>query len=179
MGNKEMYIDGCDVSGCENYGETMAKTHNCTLYDEYLRPCKGANCHYKNWQRKEQECDELKKIIDEAKNSKLDLKSFLVGEAVQNEYEQQLDKLKAEIERLKKENKNIGLSCKYWFRPNPTDYRKCSLRGENDNCDEITDCFVKSLLTRLQEKEEECERLRKEISALNTAYDDLMEAESR
>lgn len=76
-------------------------------------------------------------------------------------------------------NKNTGLNCKYWFRPNPTDYRKCSLRGENDNCDEVEDCFIKSLLTRLQEKEEECERLQRELSALNTAYDDLMEAESR
>jgi DNA mismatch repair ATPase MutS len=50
---------------------------------------------------KEQECEELKKIIDEAKNSKLDLKSFLVGEAIQNEYEQQLDQLKAENEELR------------------------------------------------------------------------------
>ena len=44
----------------------------------------------------EQECERLKKIINEAKNSKLDLKSFLVGESVQKEYEQQLDQLKAE-----------------------------------------------------------------------------------
>jgi uncharacterized protein YukE len=49
---------------------------------------------------KEQECEELKKIINEAKNSKLDLKSFLVGEAVQNEYEQQLDQLKLENKHL-------------------------------------------------------------------------------
>ena len=54
---------------------------------------------------KEQECEELKKIINEAKNSKLDLKSFLVGEAIQNEYEQKLDQLKAENESLKKQLK--------------------------------------------------------------------------
>ena len=42
----------------------------------------------------------MKKIINEAKNSKLDLKSFLIGEAVQNEYEQQLDQLKAENKHL-------------------------------------------------------------------------------
>ena len=51
---------------------------------------------------KEQECEELKNIINEAKNSKLDLKSFLVGEAVQNEYEQQLNQFKAINEELKK-----------------------------------------------------------------------------
>ena len=28
-----------------------------------------------------------------------------------------------------------GKECRYWFRPRPGDYRKCSLRGENDNCD--------------------------------------------
>ena len=52
---------------------------------------------------KEQECERLKKIIDEAKNSKLDLKSFLVGEAIQNEYEQQLDQLKMVNDSLKSE----------------------------------------------------------------------------
>ena len=62
--------------------------------------CRG--CQYKNdYQAKEQECEELKKIINETKSSSLDLKSFLVGEAVQNEYEQQLDQLKAENESLK------------------------------------------------------------------------------
>ena len=62
---------------------------------------------------KEQECDELKKIINEAKNSKLDLKSFLVGEAVQNEYEQQLDQLKAENEKLKSEIKHYKQIAQY------------------------------------------------------------------
>ena len=56
-----------------------------------------------NLEVKEQECERLHKIINEAKNSKLDLKSFLVGEAIQNEYEQQLDQLKAENEELEKE----------------------------------------------------------------------------
>ena len=47
------------------------------------------------------ENDELQKIIDEAKNSNLDLKSFLVGEAIQNEYEQQLDQLKQTLTEIK------------------------------------------------------------------------------
>ena len=57
------------------------------------------------------ENDEFKKIINEAKNSKLDLKSFLVGEAVQNEYEQQLDQLKSENEKLKEELSVIQHNC--------------------------------------------------------------------
>ena len=48
-----------------------------------------------------------------------------------------------------------GKDCRYWFRPNPDDYRKCSLRGKNDNCDEIKDCFVKELLGKLALKEQE------------------------
>jgi superfamily II DNA helicase RecQ len=78
--------------------------------------CKeNPNCYYKQLKRaenqivelnkmveaKEQECEELKKIIDEAKNSKLDLKSFLVGEAIQNEYEEQLDQLKQTLTEIK------------------------------------------------------------------------------
>lgn len=56
-----------------------------------------------------------------------------------------------------------GKECRYWFRPNPDDYRKCSLRGKNDNCDEIKDCFVKELLGKLALKEQECEELKETL----------------
>ena len=58
-----------------------------------------------------------------------------------------------------------GKECRYWFRPNPDDYRKCSLRGKNDNCDEITDCFIKELLGKLALKEQECEQLRNKLNS--------------
>ena len=45
---------------------------------------------------KEQECEELKKIINEAKNSKLDLNSFFAIEATVGEYQLELDQLKAD-----------------------------------------------------------------------------------
>ena len=51
-----------------------------------------------------------------------------------------------------------GKECRYWFRPKPCDYRKCSLRGENDNCDEITDCYIRELLGKLALKEQECKK---------------------
>jgi DNA-binding Lrp family transcriptional regulator len=47
--------------------------------------------------RKEQECEELKNIINEAKNSKLDLNSFFAIEATVGEYQLELDQLKAEV----------------------------------------------------------------------------------
>ena len=59
-----------------------------------------------------------------------------------------------------------GKECRYWFRLNPSDYRKCSLSGENDNCDEIKDCFVKELLGKLALKEQECEKLKKQVRGL-------------
>ena len=59
-----------------------------------------------------------------------------------------------------------GKECRYWFRLNPDDYRKCSLRGKNDNCDEITDCFIKELLGKLALKEQECEELKEAIDGL-------------
>ena len=65
-------------------------------------------------------------------------------------------------------NKQIidGKECKYWFRFNPDDYRKCSLRGKNDNCDEIKDCFVKELLGKLALKEQECEELKETLTEI-------------
>ena len=62
--------------------------------------------------RKEQECERLQKTIDEAKNSKLDLKSFLVGEAMQNEYEQQIDQLKTELNSAKELREYTYNCCK-------------------------------------------------------------------
>ena len=59
-----------------------------------------------------------------------------------------------------------GKECRYWFRLNPSDYRKCSLRGKNDNCDEINDCFVKELLGKLALKEQECEKLKETLTEI-------------
>ena len=66
-----------------------------------------------------------------------------------------------------------GKECRYWFRLNSGDYRKCSLRGKNDNCDEIKDCFVKELLGKLALKEQECEELKKDKFALELRLDEL------
>ena len=94
MTDKQIIIDGVNVACCVRLQDDEL---SCDLGGE----CKGwENCYYKQLKRKEQECEELKKIINEAKSSSIDLKSFLVGEAVQNEYEQQLDQLKAENEEL-------------------------------------------------------------------------------
>ena len=74
-----------------------------------------------------------------------------------------------------------GKECRYWFRPNPSDYRKCSLRGKNDNCDEINDCLIKELVGGVARKEQECNKCRQtlteiEESAMCIMDDDLEES---
>ena len=59
-----------------------------------------------------------------------------------------------------------GIECRYWFRVNPRDYRKCSLRGGNDNCDEIKDCFIKELLGKLALKEQEYKELKHKVELM-------------
>lgn len=107
MTDKQIITDGVDVSGCEFYNKDDKTCREVNgKYDTDIcefDKCKNSDCNYKQLKRKEQECEELKKIINEAKNSKLDFKSFLVSEAVQNEYEQQLDQLKEENVWLQRE----------------------------------------------------------------------------
>lgn len=98
MTDKQIIIDGVDVSGCKNFscGKCEEENKIPRTINHFTADCRMyPNCYYKQLKAKEKECEELKKIINEAKNSNLDLKSFLVGEAVQSEYEQQLDQLKA------------------------------------------------------------------------------------
>ena len=86
---------------CSYCGARECDTSKCKILDLY--------------NSKEQECEELKKIINEAKNSKLDLKSFLVGEAMQNEYEQQLELKKEECNELKELNTRLDRQREaYW-----------------------------------------------------------------
>ena len=94
MENKEIYIDGVDVSGCvyfcDGYCNENDVSYKCNLDNK--------NCYYKQLKRKEQECEEWQKeveriqfigsygILDEVKKNK--------------ELEEQLDQLKAENDDL-------------------------------------------------------------------------------
>lgn len=104
MTDKQIIIDGIDVSRCRYLFDDTSYKRSKTSCSITLKDCKylDNNCYYKQLKRKERECEELKNIINEAKNSKLDLKSFLVGEAIQNEYEQQLDQFKQTLAEIKK-----------------------------------------------------------------------------
>ena len=67
MGNKEIIIDGVDVSGCEyynKYDKTCREVNG--NYDTDIcefDKCENSNCYYKQLKRKEQECEELKEEL--------------------------------------------------------------------------------------------------------------------
>ena len=67
MTDKQIILDGVDVSGCPHYqtiGYLSQKDKGIKDYcDLFVYSCKNANCHYKKWQRKEQECEELKEKL--------------------------------------------------------------------------------------------------------------------
>lgn len=52
MTDKQIIIDGVDVSGCWYFGgESMDVTHNCTIDSERLHSCEGSNCYFKQLAR--------------------------------------------------------------------------------------------------------------------------------
>lgn len=60
MENKEIYIDGVDVSGCPHY---IHKDGSCSSHDCECVKCVHNVCFYKDYKAKEQECEELKKQL--------------------------------------------------------------------------------------------------------------------
>ena len=76
MDNKQIIIDGVDVSGCGHYEDL-----NCFAYRDscgYPLDCKdNPSCYYKQLKRKEQECEELRqyhnKCCIEFENEKQEL----------------------------------------------------------------------------------------------------------
>lgn len=68
MENKEIYIDGVDVSGCEYYFDGKCRCMDASIMqDFYLCPqCNNnPNCYYKNWKRKEQKLEKIKQYVED------------------------------------------------------------------------------------------------------------------
>ena len=77
MTDKQIIIDGCDVSGCEWISEVGLDSEyicKCNSPNKTSGYCKyNPNCCYKQLKRKEQECEELK---EENENLKTELKDL-------------------------------------------------------------------------------------------------------
>ena len=103
MTDKQIIIDGVDVSGCdyfnftdEHYCDECSSEFGCAVCDE------RTICYYKQLKHKEQECEELKIEVEKWESAfTLDTKMLDNADCRNNELEQQLDQLKAENDKLK------------------------------------------------------------------------------
>lgn len=100
--NKPIYVNGIDVSGCEDYGYRGSAGYWCHNYDE---PCTDyPNCNFKQLARKTQECEELKELLnskcfDTKSNNNRCISYNRIAEDYKKDLKQ-LDQLKAEKEEL-------------------------------------------------------------------------------
>lgn len=94
MTDKQIIIDGVDVSGCPYY---IHKDGSCSSHDCECVKCVHNVCFYKDYKAKEQECKELKENLPNAITR-------LMGE---------LDQLKAERDELKKQACGLRPELKY------------------------------------------------------------------
>ena len=60
MTDKQIIIDGCNVSGCENY----RPKDRFTCYPYICNCHQKPDCYYKQLARKTQECEELKRKVE-------------------------------------------------------------------------------------------------------------------
>ena len=101
MTDKQIIIDGVDVSRCEFF-ETKAQVMQCHM-GALTQRCKANNCHYKQLKHKEQECEELKAELELFKTS--NQKTIDNLKAENEEFKRQLE-VKGNILKLTDEAKN-------------------------------------------------------------------------
>ena len=109
MTDKQIMIDGVDVSGCGRFYDG-----SCRIAHNFYRCTSMPDCHYKKWKRKEQECERMRKYhnkcceeFEKEKKEWLEKynqvsRDFCSGKYCNAEKCQQLDQLEAENEELKK-----------------------------------------------------------------------------
>ena len=123
MTDKQVMIDGVDVSGCECYNSNIKM--DCILHPLQSDACKNnPNCYYKQLARKEQECKELKEI----NSTLLEYRRHAV--TCQECYEDGLEDGKTSNKELRKlkqtlaEIKEIALGVRNYLNcPSPRDVR--------------------------------------------------------
>ena len=164
MTDKEIIIDGVDVSKCEHINICDNKIKCVILQDDVCETnpyCEGYNCYYKQLKRKEQECEELRKQLErkEENYQKLLSKSNkyihnLVDENVQDisNLARQLDQLKTELEQ---EYEDLRTHCKHIDETNKILYNeKVQLLDKNqelqDKLLKLNDLAHEVLLYELQ-----------------------------
>ena len=108
MTDKQIIINDVDVSGCWFH----FVDGSCT--EGHFKRCKdNPNCHYKNWQRKERECERWKKANDEKNEllAKMGCPTTATAKRKVFTLQQQLDKLKVAKEQAEQKLKQIEKLC--------------------------------------------------------------------
>lgn len=99
MTDKQIIIDGVDVSGCKKYEHEIVRCNatmkNMCFCGGRCTDKKNADCYYKQLKRKEQECKELKSDLTDISKI-IDCKNGTILT-----FKEQLDRLKAENEKYK------------------------------------------------------------------------------
>lgn len=166
MTDKQIIIDGVDVSGCKYYDD-----ETCCNEDVFTLDCENTNCMYKQLKRKEQEYEELRKYhnkcCEEFENEKQKLidkynqfsKDFFIGKYCKKEYcellkakEQECEELKNKIEfmegyiktvekardELERENKSSKEQAEQKLgRIRVIAFHNCDITDKNDSCYKI------------------------------------------
>ena len=100
MSDKEIIVDGVDVSGCRQYIPRYMEDYDIDTLDYcryYFKLCKDVDvkyCYFKQFKRKEKECEELKEDRERWKSN------FNGKVSAIEELLQQLDQLKAKEQTL-------------------------------------------------------------------------------
>lgn len=68
MTDKQIIIDGVDVSGCGHYWNGTCHAYTDST-GKFLLCVNSPHCYYKQFKRKEQECEELKEDIERWKSN--------------------------------------------------------------------------------------------------------------
>lgn len=158
MTDKQIIIDGVDVSGCDNlytknnkylcrynFEECKPKNEQCPPYvsniEKQLELCKQV------LKRKEQECEELKKVNEEKNEllAKLGCPTIATARMKAFTLEQQLDQLKAQLLDQEAETLKAG-GIIYTLKQALTEIKEIA----ESNC-EITDDSWMSQIMSLQE----------------------------
>ena len=97
MTDKQIIIDGVDVSGCPHY---IHKDGSCSSQDCECIKCIHNVCFYKDYKAKEQECEELKQTLTEIKEIAENVQSFVGRINIEDDVFEQMEQILQKISEM-------------------------------------------------------------------------------
>ena len=137
MTDKQIIIDGVDVSECPYY---IHKDGSCSSHDCECVKCVHNVCFYKDYKRKEQECEELKKWLPIVARLEEQFKSHEKAKGI--DYKTYAEQVFTELGQLKAENDEFKKKCNIYT---------CGICGNKEDCNKLY-----KTLTEIKEIAEHC-----------------------